>query len=598
MTTVTSSVIHPELAAQRRYGEQFALQGQEFALVAAEAFVRGIRDIGYKSTATALDELIDNSIQAGSTRVDVVFGFGVKSSSKPDRIAVVDNGHGMDPTMIRAAVMWGGTHRENNRVGFGRYGYGLPSSCVSQGLSFAVYSKPDGGGLHRVQLDVEELGAGMYHTENGRVIVPEPEQTDLPTWLQLFVKEQGINEFMRSGTAVVIERLDRLSWSTTTSLERHLLQHFGVTYRNFISDIDLRVNGKRVEPVDPLFVTEGFKYFDLDEDRALQLEPLAFKVKDRNDRSEIGTVTVRFSQLPPTFARKDKSKEATSKNANPRFSIMKDHLGLIFLRAGRQIDVVTRNPWTQFQTYDRNWNVEINFSPALDEEFSITTSKQQIVVSERMWDLLKEKGVLRSIEQMRKDLTGARRQDKNKQDASDERPSEKVMAESEKFAESLPSLESMNRQVEGEKGIEEEAKRRARNDGVQTEDAKAELIAELQGHAYKVREESVPGGAFYRPEQLGGQFIIWLNTEHSFYSEIYSGPESSPHLRATLELLLFTLGEAELNAQGDKRLFYRTERQTIWTPKLSLLLELLNRQTGVDDDEAMKEEMAEQVIAS
>ena len=594
MAIEVSPIIHPQLAAQREYEERLALQGQGFALIAAEAFVRGIRDIGYKSTATALDELIDNSIQAGARRIDVVFGFGAKSDSKPDKIAVVDNGHGMDPVMIRAAVMWGGTHRENDRTGFGRYGYGLPSSCVSQGLRFAVYSRPEDGALYGVELDVEELGVGKYSNGDGRVTVPQPEQLELPIWLYSFGEKEGIRGFMHSGTAVVIDRLDRLSWVTTTSLERNLLQHFGITYRNFISDVDLRVNGKKVEPVDPLFLTEGFKYFDLDEDRAMQLEPMIFQVKDRNDRSDIGTVTVRFSKLPVTFARKDKTKEATGKNANPRFSVMKDHLGLIFLRAGRQIDVVTRNPWTQFQNYDRNWNVEINFSPTLDEEFSVTTSKQQIVVSPRMWDLLKEQGVLRAIEQMRKDLHHERLQNTKKQEHSGKKASEAVMATSVKFTSDQHPEQTSSRYMESQKRLEEEVNRQVRDKGLTPEQTKAQILAEIQGHPYKVCEEKVPGGTFYRPEQIGGQFIVWLNTDHPFYSEVYVGPESTPRLRAALELLLFTLGEAELNSGDDKRLFYQTERQGTWSNKLSLLLRLLNQQTGVDDSKAMNQEISEQ----
>ena len=35
-----------------------------FDLTVADAFIRGIRDIGYKSTATAVDELVDNATQA------------------------------------------------------------------------------------------------------------------------------------------------------------------------------------------------------------------------------------------------------------------------------------------------------------------------------------------------------------------------------------------------------------------------------------------------------------------------------------------------------------------------------------------------------
>jgi len=66
-------------------------------------------------------------------------------------------------------------------------------------------------------------------------------------------------------------------------------------------------------------------------------------------------------------------------------------------------DVVTRGaPWGTFQNNDRYWNVEVDFPASLDEEFAITTSKQQIVPSERIWKILDQEGVGRIIEQMRK----------------------------------------------------------------------------------------------------------------------------------------------------------------------------------------------------
>jgi len=136
-----TSSISPDLAAQREYVARVQQTEFDFGLTVAEAFVRGIRDIGYRHTGTALDELIDNALQAEASKVEVLFGFHAGSDAKPSEIAVVDNGHGMDPAMVRLACIWGGTHRENNRAGFGRYGYGLPSACVSQGRAYSVYSK-------------------------------------------------------------------------------------------------------------------------------------------------------------------------------------------------------------------------------------------------------------------------------------------------------------------------------------------------------------------------------------------------------------------------------------------------------------------------
>ena len=179
----TDTTVSQDLEAQRAYTDQIDSDNFDFGLTVAGAFVRGIRDIGYRDTGRALDELVDNAIQAEATKVLVTFGFGADSDAKPTAIAVVDNGHGMDPKMIRLATIWGGTHRENDRTGFGRYGYGLPSSCVSQGRRFTVYSRVDGGDLHAVTLDLDDITEGKLTDDGGRIVVPEAQPATLPKWL-------------------------------------------------------------------------------------------------------------------------------------------------------------------------------------------------------------------------------------------------------------------------------------------------------------------------------------------------------------------------------------------------------------------------------
>src|SRR3954453_5957946 len=102
----TIATISKDLEAQREYQRRVKDAGFDFGLTVADAFVRGIRDIGYRDTATALDEDCDNSIQAGATKVFIAFGFEGSSGSQPTALAVVDNGHGMDPEMVRLSAIW------------------------------------------------------------------------------------------------------------------------------------------------------------------------------------------------------------------------------------------------------------------------------------------------------------------------------------------------------------------------------------------------------------------------------------------------------------------------------------------------------------
>lgn len=580
----STGTIPTELDAQRAYIQRNLAEGFDFDLMVADAFVRGIRDLGYRSTATALDELIDNSNQAGATKVAVAFAYG-SSDAKPTHIAVIDNGHGMDPDMIRLAVRWGGTHRENDRAGFGRYGYGLPSASVGQGRRFTVYSATADGKLFSVTLDVDDISDGKYNRD-GRAMVPEVKPAKLPQWVQEKIEEQfgGLTH----GTIVVIEKLDRLTWKTATALERNLLEHFGLTYRNFLRELTIVVNGTRVEPVDPLFLTPGCRYYDLDDERAVAYDPGAFDVKDANTGKPLGTVKVRFAYMPLKFL----SREGKIGSKNARFNVRDANNGIIVLRQGRQIDVITRTPFTTIRNTDRYWCVEVDFPATLDEEFHVTTSKQQIVLSERMWELLKQNGgVNNSIQTMRRryEREAAELRARLAAAKEEKRASEQAMEEAAKFKTKKPGRDMEQRRRKAGEALGREVQRRAEQSGVAVEEVERELVAEIEGRPYKVAEETLPGAPFFRVEQCGGQRVIYLNTAHRFYTDVYASPYSTPYMRSALEVLLFVIGECELDSNEERQLFYGAERAE-WSNRLQVAIDLLKVAVGAEDAEAEADE--------
>ncbi len=576
----TKILIDADLQAQRDYAAKH--QKQSLGLVVTDAFIRGIRDIGYKSTATALDEEIDNSIQAGASYIHVVLDID-RNPAKPSSIAVIDDGHGMDPEMIRLAVMWGGTHRENDRSGFGRYGYGLPSSCVSQGKRFTVYSMVEGGRLYSVTVDLEDLARGKYTDEHGSITVPDATPAQLPRWVEKYIKNT-IKRPWTHGTVVLLEELDKLTWKSTTHLQRNLVEHFGVTYRNILRKVDIWVQGEPVQEVDPLFTTPGARFYDLDEDRAVPYPDLRIEVK--GDKGPEGVITVRFAYMPPTFLRvpEDKHKTSGGRN-NARFHIRRENTGLIVLRNGRQIDVVPRGGWlTYTNNDDRYWGVEINFTATLDEEFSITTSKQQVALSERIWDILKKEGVHKAIRELRSryDEDTAKLRDEP-EISNGKRASEQAMEAAEDFKSRKPGGDSVERQKENDERLNQEARRRARETGRPVDEVKRDLEGETRERPYRVVLESMPGAPFFRVVQIGGQKQICINTAHRFYTHLYASPDATPRLRSGLEVLLFVIGDCELDASGTRRLFYESERGE-WSKMLNVALAGLDEINDIASD--------------
>lgn len=536
------------LAAQRAYAEE-GCERSKFGLMVPEAFVRGIRDLGYRSNGDAIAELIDNALQAYANRIDISFGYdGTTSVKKPTQVAVIDNGHGMEPNMIRMAVMWGGTHRENDRSGLGRYGYGLPCASVSLGRRFTVYSVTLGGAWHCVRLDLDDLAEGAYTDANGDIVVPPAKVAKLPP----FVAEQIAQAHpggWRSGTVILIDKLDRLEWTTAQGLRENLCRQFGVTYHKLRHEAAIFVDDNFVEPIDPLFLTDDFHLFDHDDDRAVALDPIRVEVRDSDEGNFCGAINIRYAWLPPSFGSVDKARDAVGLNANPRFAILKDFHGIIFSRNGRLIDVQTRTPWTSFINNDRYIKVELEFSATLDEMFGVTTSKQQITVSPRIWELLQQAGLPKAIEQLRgkvKEAKLARRLA-----ALTPRPGQQNLSE-----------RAMGRTAELANGHQRQ------------------FDLGLRASPYRLRFENLPGQAFFRIDRAGGARTLHINTAHRFYEDIYDGPSATQEVRTALEILLFSFGDVLLG-ESEGRGAIQVE---LWSRRLELALCMMAQHLAESDD--------------
>ncbi len=542
------------LQAQRDYA---AVRGErvKFGLMVPEAFVRGIRDLGYRSNADAMAELIDNALQAYAERIDVVFGYaGGGSTKKPVQMAVIDNGHGMEAAMIRMAIMWGGTHRENDRSGLGRYGYGLPCAAVSLGRRFTVLSKVEGSSLYSVTLDLDDLMSGQYNDGAGDIIVPEPSPATLPAFVEDHMA-LAYPDGWHSGTIILLDKLDRLEWLTTSRLADNFIRQFGTTYHKLRGQAAIYVDRDFVEPIDPLFLTPGFRFFDLDDDRAHLLDPVRVEVRDPESGGFLGAMTLRYAWLPPSFGSIDKARDAVGINANPRFQVLKDYHGIIFSRNGRLIDVQTRTPWTTFINNDRYIKVEVEFSAGLDELFGVTTSKQQVTVSTFIWDLLRAAGLPKAIEQLRikvKEAKVARRVEALVPKPGERLASERVMSSATFGAESAG--------------------------------AARQLGLALRLSPYSLLFEHAPDKPFFRIDRQEGGRALLINTAHRFYDDIYDGPASTPEMRTALELMLFCFGDAVLDASDEKKTIY-AQHVAGWSRRLELALAMLAEHLARGEEE-------------
>lgn len=584
-----STATEKDYAQQHKYVEDLKSKGEVgFSLVATEAFVDGMRDSGYKSTATAIDELIDNAIQANAARIDVIYELEGKNVIK--NIAIIDDGHGMEPDMIRAAVVWGGTHRHNDRKSFGRFGFGLPSASVSMAKRYEVYSRTDGFGWHKVTIDLPEICAGTTRNEQGIVVAPLARSAELPQYVKQFLGKRELKQ----GTVIHIDNPDRLStgYRTKQGFHKNIMEHIGLIYRHLLRTVPIYLNGDKIDPVDPLFLDPNARYYDVGNDIfAIGRDELVFDAKTA-DGSKTGKVKVKFSLLPPPDFQRNKDNSLN----NERHGVMTEtEAYFIVTRAGRQIDLVRRQKYANSDfnfvigNNDRNWAVELDFDPVLDEDFGITVNKQQVSISDRMWNILQDRGVGAMVKNLNDDENKERNKKTNaKKTKTETKDSESVMTEAEKFF-VTPPVTPPEKEEKAKKRVIEEAEKKSEESGRPKEDHIKELAEEAHKRPYKLHLEARGVAApFYRMELFGAQRNLYINTDHNFFNKLYAAEGTSQRLKSTLELLLFVLGSCEVEAGGDREIFYQAERAE-WSKRLNVTLNLLDRKDPTEEPEDTEE---------
>jgi Histidine kinase-, DNA gyrase B-, and HSP90-like ATPase len=348
--------------------------------------VKSLRDSGYKNTAFAIAELIDNSLQHGSSKVDLIclekeVFLGSRNVSRIHQIAVLDNGVGMNSTTLRMALQFGnGTNLDEGlQTSIGKFGMGLPSSSISQGLKVEVWSWQNGvENAIYTYLDVNEIIKGELFE------VPEPVQKRVDNkWAQ------ASGELNNSGTLIVWSDLDRCLWKTGKTIIDHSEFIVGRMYRKFINSGKSQINaivvkeGNYSNPEisktflanDPLYLMSNTSVSNTLNELNLN-DPMFVKYGGDdgyqksytiNYRDKNHTVNVRYS-----IASEETRKAGGSKSHGKHAA---ENVGLSVIRADRELDL-DKNWAIGYDPRERWWGVEIDFPPSLDEVFGVTNNKQ------------------------------------------------------------------------------------------------------------------------------------------------------------------------------------------------------------------------------
>lgn len=526
-----------------------------FPIIPQNLSISAMRSSGYRDTAHALAELIDNAIQAGEgteirTEVEVICIDEVQDSGRRhiSRIAVYDNACGMTPELLRKALQFGNGSRldKAQQKGIGKFGMGLPNSSISQCKRVDVWTWQEGA-VHHAYLDVQDV-------QDGKMIeVPEPQPSEIPPeWRSLIAG--NLEEY---GTLVVWSKLDRITWKQSTTLLRHTEFISGRVYRHFINDKSVRIRlaayesktkttvyESFVRPNDPLYLMSGTNApapFNQVPAFVPFGQPLVLTVAyDGEEHS----VTIIASICKPE-ARREGGGKAIGQHAQR-------NQGISVVRSRRELEL-NHSFTNSYDTRERWWGVEVQFDPGLDDLFGVTNNKQSATGFTRL-----------SVEEdaFEEGVSVKEYQEKLEQDRDPRLVMYRISREIEKL------LNSMRAQVakirEGERlhstkeraenlaekaATESVARRRERvgdtgrsdrdehaptserasaltadivQDGVDETKAKALAVDYVSKKIkFRFRHADMPGFNIFDVSTAGGIILVTLNTRHPVHARIF-----------------------------------------------------------------------------
>jgi|LWDU01.1.fsa_nt_gi hypothetical protein len=317
------------------------------------SLVKSLRDIGY-TLDVAVADLIDNSVSANATNIDIVFA---PINDKPI-LSILDDGKGMNfdelTESMRLATKDPSDHREDGDLG--RFGLGLKTASFSQSKLLTVASKTENSEISVSQWDLDKVISTNKWILNQLDFNEIDEDTPL---LKEFYK-------LNSGTLVVWGNIDKVFKEAIPHEVIKISNHLSLVFNRFLSgegrirEIGIKLNNIKLEAFDPL---------DKENVATLFEEPTVLEINGKK-------VKVQGCILP--------SVKRTIKSVFERNATINGYLrsqGCYLYRSNRLIAYGTW--WNLIKRHDSHnlVRIQVDIDNNQDEEWSVSVTKSGFSVT-------------------------------------------------------------------------------------------------------------------------------------------------------------------------------------------------------------------------
>ncbi len=215
--------------------------------------MESMRAVGY-SIETAVADIIDNSISAGATSIEINFSMDIETPY----LSIFDDGVGMSAASARNAMRLAGVGANSIREDrdLGRFGLGLKTASLSQCRRLTVITKQSG----KITGLVWDLDHMIDRDDWSLIVLDDAEMEVIPNFTKL--------ESVQSGTLVVWTKLDRIhSQTKNVSAEFdqqmiHARDHLALIFHQFLNadhpyqKVEISINSMQLDGLDP-FLTNA-----------------------------------------------------------------------------------------------------------------------------------------------------------------------------------------------------------------------------------------------------------------------------------------------------------------------------------------------------
>ena len=373
------------------------------------------RSSGYKNTAYALAELIDNSFDANANNVEVY----LIEKRQADRlriseILIADDGDGMGAELLQEALQFGRTTNSDMATAVrqrkkGKFGYGLPNASLSQCKKIDVYSWKTSDDPNYVYFDLEEL------RQTQSIEIPLVKAKSLPAYYNGLLGPRP-----NTGTIVAWNECDRLSHvkgetiisyseSVLGQIYRHLLVNgksitFHVYEYNDTKKTYVQQKKATIRPNDPLFLMKdtlianalwkeskeggatgiSAAYYSKFVSSPTECSPTSERLEDKCYTTEFRWRGKEYKfDIATSIANIDIQKPGKPIGGDTfvgKFYSDKEERGNIsFVRADREIESGTFGKfYNRTILPSRYWSIEVKFSADSDDLLGLSNNKQSI----------------------------------------------------------------------------------------------------------------------------------------------------------------------------------------------------------------------------